>query len=210
VKADPRKRFNRLNPGPEFPAAREFIAKWKATVALNPDPELSEALLCDSRVADNCRPLIAIADSFGEAYGEAARAALIDLCASRVHQEPAKAALNACKTVFDTQGVDRRERKALAKDVPEQDDYFSDWRGPNDQGTPHGLTSGELSRLLKQFGVRARPMRIGKDKDGKDKWGWCYTRTEIEAAWLKCSENHDTATHPSNIMPKPTPDPTQI
>jgi len=67
-------------------------------------------------------------------------------------------------------------RKVLAKAVPEQDDYFSDWRGPKDSGTPHELTSRELSRLLKPLAGKARSMRIGKNKDGKDQWHWCYTR----------------------------------
>jgi len=201
VKGVPNKRFNRKNPGPDFPFARELIEKWKATAVLNPDPDMPEALLKDGRVADKCQPLIAIADNFGEGYGKAARAAFVELNKHLPHQNPAIAALNTCKAVFDARDIDRMERKALAKAVPEQDDYFSDWRGVNDQGTPHELTSGELSRMLKGLDVRARPMRIGKDKDGKDKWGWCYTRTDIEAAWLKyCSENHDTATHPSNII----------
>jgi hypothetical protein len=157
-------------------------------------------LLKDSRIADNCRGLIAIADSFGEEHGRTARAALVELYAE-LNQELDKQLLNACKAVFDAMDVDRMERKGLAKAVPQEDDYFSDWRGPNDKGTPHELTSGELSRLLRQFGVRARSMRIGKDNQGKDQWGWCYTRVEIGAAWRKhCSEKDAAATHPSKII----------
>jgi hypothetical protein len=82
-----------------------------------------------------------------------------------------------------------------------EDDYFSDWRGPNDQVMPHELTPGELSRMLKWLGVRARSMRLGRDRDGRDKWGWCYTRAQIESAWrAHRSENHDTATQSSNII----------
>ena len=196
VKGTPRKRFDRRNPGPDFPVARELIAKWEATVALNLDPEMPEALLRDSRVADNCRPLVAIADSFGDEYSKTARTALVELSADRVHQEPAIRALTACKAVFDAMDVDRIERKALAKAVIEQDDYFSDWRGANDQGTPHELSPGELSRLLKQLGIRARSMRISKDK-----WGWGYIRAQIESAWRTHSpESHDTASHPSKII----------
>jgi hypothetical protein len=201
VKGVPNKRFDRKNPGPDFPAARELIEKWKATAVLNPDPEMPEVLLKDGRAADKCRPLIAIADSFGEDYGKAARAALVELNANLSHQDPAIAALNACKAVFDARDVDRMERKTLAKTVLEQDDYFSDWRGVNDQGAPHELTAGELSRLLKSRGIRARSMRIGKDRDGKEKWGWCYTRMQIEAAWrTHCTENHRTTTQPSKII----------
>jgi len=194
-KGTPRKRFSKRTPGPDFPVARELIEKWKATIPLNPDPEIPTILLKDSRIADNCRPLISIADSFGEEYGGAARAALVELCADLLNQEPDKRALKACKAAFDTNDVDRMERKTLARAVLEHDDYFSDWRGPNDRGVSHELTSGELSRLLKPF-VRARSMRISSEK-----WGWCYMRTQIEAAWrTHCSENHDTSTHPSKIL----------
>jgi hypothetical protein len=201
VKGVPNKRFDRKNPGPDFPFARELIEKWRATVSLNPDPEMPDALLKDGRVADKCRPLIAIADNFGEEYGKAARAALVELNKHLPHQNPAIAALIACKTVFDARDVDRVERKALTKAVVEEDDYFSDWRGPNDQVMPHELTPGELSRMLKGLGVRARSMRLGRDRDGRDKWGWCYTRAQIESAWrAHCSENHDTATQSSNVI----------
>jgi hypothetical protein len=116
-KGIPTKRFSKKNPGPDFPVARDLIEKWKATAVLNPDPEIPAELLNhkESKVADNCRPLIAIVDSFGEVYGNAARAALVELCANLSHQDPAIAALNACKVVFDTMDVDRMERKALAK-----------------------------------------------------------------------------------------------
>ena len=199
-KGAPKRRFSKRNPGPDFPVARELIGKWKATIPLNLDPEMPAVLLKDSRIADNCRVLIAIADSFGDEYGRAARAALIELCADVLNQEPDRRTLNACKAIFDASDFDRIERKALARAVLEYDDYFSDWRGPNDKGIPHELTSSELSRLLKGLGVRARSMRIGKDKDGKDKWGWCYMRIQIEAAWHARSSDHDTATHPSKII----------
>jgi hypothetical protein len=200
-KGVPDKRFNKRNPGPDFPFARELIEKWKATVPLNPDPEIPAVLLKDSRIADNCRGLIAIGDSFGEEHGRATRAALAELYADLLNQDPAIRALNACKTIFDARDLDRMQRKVLAAAVLQEDDYFSDWRGPKDEGTPHELTSGELSRLLKPLAGKARSMRIGKDKDGKDKWDWCYTRTQIETAWLKhCSENDTTLTQPSKII----------
>jgi hypothetical protein len=150
MKGIPVKRFSKKNPGPDFPFARELVEKWKATTVLNPDPEMPAELLNhkDNKVPNNCRPLISIADSFGEEYGKAARAALIELCAKLSHHDPAIAALNACKAVFDSMDVDRMERKALARAVVEYDDYFSDWRGVNDQGMPHALSSGELSRML--------------------------------------------------------------
>jgi len=112
-------------------------------------------------------------------------------------RNPAIAALNACKAVFDAAGpeLDRMEGRALAKAVIEEDDYFSDWRGASDQGQPHELSSGELSRLLGRLSVRSRSMRLPSGK-----WGRGYLRTQIESAWrTHCSENN-TATHPRKII----------
>ena len=188
-KGVPNKRFNRRNPGPDFPFARELIEKWNATVSLNPDPEIPAALLKDYRIADNCRGLIAIADTFGEEPGRAARAALVELHADLLNQEPDKRALNACKAVFDAVDVNRIKRKALAKAVPEQDDYFSDWRGPKDEGTPHELKSGELSRLLRKVGVRPRRIRFGNDSD------WGYMRLRLKPYGAPIAQKTRTQRH---------------
>ena len=194
MKGTPKKRFNRKDPGPAFSVARELIQKWKATVFLNPDPEMPASLLRDSRVADNCRALLSIADAFGQTYGAEARAALVELCANLPNQDPALTALNACKAVFDAAApeVDRIEGKVLAKAVVEEEDYFDDWRGVNDQGLPHVLTSGELSRLLKRFGVRSRSMRLPGGRSGRG-----YMRAWIDSAWRS---QHVTATQPRKII----------
>jgi hypothetical protein len=194
MKGTPRKRFNRKDPGPAFSVARALNQKWKAIVSLDSDPEMPAVLTRDSREADNCRPLISIADAFGEANGTEARAALVELCADLPSQDPALTALNACKAVFDAAApeVDRIEGKVLAKAVVDKDDYFNDWRGVNDQGLPHVLTSGELSRLLKRFGVRSRSMRLPGGR-----WGRGYMRAWIDSAWRS---QHVTATQPRKIL----------
>ena len=87
-RATPRTLFDRHDPS--FAIARELITKWWATVSLDPDPEMPAALRdrnnprLEPRLADNCRPLIAVADTFG--CGEEARAALIELCAGLPHR----------------------------------------------------------------------------------------------------------------------------
>ncbi len=87
-----------------FFVARELIAKWRATVSLSLDPEMP-APLCNPRnprLADNCRPLIAVADTFGPQYGEEARAALIELCAGLPHSDSGVQVLQDIRTVsFD-------------------------------------------------------------------------------------------------------------
>jgi hypothetical protein len=147
----PKKLFERNDPA--FSVARELIAKWRATVSLNLDPEMP-APLCNPRnprLADNCRPLISVADTFGPPYGEAARAALIELCASLPHPDSGVQVLQDIRTV----SFDRISKKALVEALHETG-HWDAWRGPSDHGKPHPLTTGELSRLLRRFGIRAR------------------------------------------------------
>ena len=111
----PKKLFDRNDRA--FFAARELIAKWRATVSLDLDPEMP-APLCNPRnprLADNCRPLISVADTFGPQYGEAARAALIELCASLPHSDSGVQMLLDIRTV----PFDRISKKALVKALHE-------------------------------------------------------------------------------------------
>jgi hypothetical protein len=81
----------------------------------------------------------------------------------------------------------------------EEDDYFADWRGANDKGQPHELTSPELSRLLRRFEIRSRSLfPMPRTPDCKSFRG--YMRSSIEAAWRDhCSES-DTPTHSNKII----------
>lgn len=83
----PRKRFDRHDRA--FVVARELITKWWVTAAPDPDPAMPAPLSDprNPRLADNCRPLLSVADSFGPQHGEAARAALIELCAGLPHSD---------------------------------------------------------------------------------------------------------------------------
>jgi hypothetical protein len=197
TKGIPRTRFNQQDPA--FVLARQLIEEWKATVLLNLDPEIPAILKRDSRVEDNCRPLLAVADSFE--VGEAARAALIELLADTLDQGPAYRVLAASKAVCDTlgEGVDRIGKKPLTKAVIEHDEFFSDWRGINDRGQPHELTTSELSRLLKHYKLRSRTLwptpRLPNSKSYSG-----YLVAEIVAAWREhCSEDA-TATQPNKII----------
>jgi hypothetical protein len=183
-----------------FAAASDLIRTWVAAISLNPNPDIPTALLRDSRIADNCRTLLAVADSFGPQQAEAARAALIELCAGFLNQGPAHRALNACKAVCDALGdIDRIEGKALTEGVIEEDDYFTDWRGANDKGQPHKLTSPELSRLLRRFQVYSHAMwPIPRKKDSKSFRG--YMVSSIKVAWRKHCAESDTPTHANKII----------
>jgi hypothetical protein len=95
--------------------------------------------------------------------------------------------------------IDRIDGKALTEAVMEEDDYFVDWRGANDRGQPHKLTPPELSRLLKDFGVRSKPMwPIPRKKDSKGFRG--YYVAKIYETWrIHCAEG-DTSTHVNKII----------
>jgi hypothetical protein len=205
LKDTPSKRFDELDPAcmTAFVAVGDFIRSWVVATTFNSDPDIPAVLLRDSRIADNCRPLLAIADTFDPAQGEAARAALIELCAGsrRDQMGPAYRALDACKAVCDALGdIDRIEDKALTKAVIEEDEYFADWRGPNDKGQPHELNRFELLRLLKRFPpLRSRPMwPIPRKKDSKSFRG--YYVADIYAAWRKHCAESDTPTHANKII----------
>ena len=190
----PKKLFERNDRA--FSVARELIAKWRATVSLNLDPEMP-APLCNPRnprLADNCRPLISVADTFGPPYGEAARAALIELCASLPHSDSGVQVLQDIRTV----SFDRISKKALVEALHETG-HWDAWRGPNDQGKPHPLTTGELSRLLRRFGIRARTnWPIPRLPGSKSFSG--YRRADFEQAWADHCPENDTSTHPSKII----------
>jgi hypothetical protein len=201
-KAVPKKRFDERDPAcvAEFAAAKDFVVAWAASASLNPDPDMPAALARDSRTADNCRPLLAVADTFGPQVGEAARLALIELCAGFRNLGSAHRALRACKLACDAMGeIDRVDIKNLTEAVIEEDDYFVDWRGANDKGLPHKLTPPELSRLLKRFGLRSRPMwPIPRKKDSKSFRG--YDVAKIYEAARKHLEESDTPTHAGKII----------
>jgi len=190
----PKKLFERNDCA--FSVARELIAKWRATVSLNLDPEM-RAPLCNPRnprLADNCRPLISVADTFGLPSGEAARAALIELCASLPHSDSGVQALQDIRAVSFV----RISKKALVEALHETG-HWDAWRGPNDQGKPHPLTTGEMSRLLRRFGIRARTIWPIPRLPGNKSFSG-YHRADFEQAWADhCSEN-DTSTHPSKII----------
>jgi hypothetical protein len=202
-KAVPKKRFDEDDPTcmVEFTAIYDAIAAWAARTTLNRDPEMPAPLLRDSRVADNCRPLLAVADSFSPQAGEVARLALIELCAGFRNLGSAHRALRACTLVCDALGeeIDRIDIKVLAEGVIQEDDYFVDWRGANDKSNPHKLTPPELSRLLKRFGLRSRPMwPIPRKKDSKSFRGYDIAKI-YEAARTHLDEN-DTPTQASKII----------
>jgi integrase len=190
----PKKKFR--SDDPAFTAARGIIAKWRATASFGLEPELPIALRDprNTRLEDNCLPLVAVADSFGAEQGEAARAALIALCAELPQLDSGVQALQDIRTV----PFERIATKALVVALREMT-YWDAWRGPNDQGAPHALSTGELSRLLRRFGIRARNhWPIPRTPGSRSFYG--FVRADFEKAWAEHCQEDSTTPQSSKIM----------
>jgi hypothetical protein len=191
----PRKRL--VNNDPELLDTHAENLKWAASAQLDFNPTIPEELCRDPRVADLCRPLLAIADNLG--HGAEARAALIKICGKRPNQDVGIQMLLDCRAVWQALDVDRIAKKELHRAVVETaPECWADWHGPNDYGQPHTLTPGELSRLLRRFGIIARTVwPMPRLPDSKSTVG--YYRSDFERAWRDYCDSH-TPTQPSKII----------
>ena len=182
-----------------FPAVRAEIRAWAQNCSLARDPEMPSSLR--NRAADNCRPLLAIADALG--HGEAARTALLKLYSNRPDEDPGVSLLADIGKVFLARGVDRIGSKDLVEAMLELEDaVWAEWRGVNDDRSPHKLTQSELARLLQPFGIRSKTIWPLARKPG-DRSCRGYTRDQFEAAWAAYCPTADTATQPSKIIGLP-------
>jgi hypothetical protein len=138
---------------PAFSWTRQAIRDWAAKVQLAAEPEMPPSLR--NRAADNWRPLLSIADSFG--YGESARAAAIALNADRLDEDVGVRLLVDVRTIFQAHEIDRIASATLVKELIGLDDgQWGEWRGLNDDGPPHKLTQPQLAQLLRPFGIKSR------------------------------------------------------
>ena len=184
---------------PVFPVVRAEIRAWAQSCSLARDPEMPPSLR--NRAADNCRPLLAIADALG--HGEAARTALLKLHSNRPDEDPGVSLLADIRKVFLARGVDRIGSKDLVEAMLELEDaVWAEWRGVNDDRPPHKLIRSELARLLQPFGIRSKTIWPLARKPG-DRSCRGYTRDQFEAAWAAYCPSADTATQPSKIIGLP-------
>ena len=78
--------------------------------------------------------------------------------------------------------------------------HWDAWRGPNDQGKPHPLTTGELSRLLRRFRIRARTIWPIPRLPGSKSFRAITARTSRRRGVYHCPPETDTSTHTSKII----------
>lgn len=182
-------RFDKNNLG-NLEIVYSEIFHWKHHVQLDTDPKMPPELR--NRARDNWRPLIAIADTFGETWGQLARDAAIALSQDDHYENPMVLLLQDIRRVFDNRGEAKIASEALVAELVAIEDggTWGEWRGLNDNHPPRKLTPAALARLLKEFGIRPQKRRQGQG------FFRGYFRSQFEKAWTQNCP--DTATPPQD------------
>lgn len=121
------------------------------------------------RIADNWRPLFAIADLIGGQWPETARKVAVTLSGQTEADISVGGQLLAdIHKIFDERGVERLSSEELCRALKEIEDRpWGDWKG-------WGLKKNQLADLVKPFGIRPRTVRVGE----KTPRGYVYTDFE--------------------------------
>jgi uncharacterized protein DUF3631 len=174
------RRFDKMDTADLDTAYREILL-WARAVELNLDPDLPDVLR--GRAADNWRPLISIADTFGPAWSARAREAAIEFSRGRHDEDVGVELLTDIRNVFDERAVDRiasADLVAALLDIEEAP--WSEFRGPLGTQQPRRLSTAMLAALLRPFGIGPRtiwPAR--RDASSRSRKG--YFRTQFERGW---------------------------
>jgi putative DNA primase/helicase len=119
------------------------------------DPEMPDGIY--NRVADNWRPLLAIADQAGGEWPERARQAAVELTTGTEHEEGSASVtlLADIRSMFDTKGADRMTSDDLVAHLIGLDERrWPDWKN----GRP--ISKAQAARLLKPFGISPKTIRV--------------------------------------------------
>jgi len=191
-------RFDLRDPGvlAQFRAARELIEQYAATCVISPDPPIPDELQLRNR--DNWAPFLAIADSLG--YGEAARAAAIELCGSRAGDNPTVRALMTIRTAFEMRNTDRFYSDALVEEMIALDDYWLSWYGPEGKWRQsRRLNQAGLADMLRPLVIRTQSIwPVPRNPDSKSKRG--YYERQFQETWDRYCPATDTPAQTSKII----------
>src|SRR5262249_17436888 len=138
----PLRRFD-SNDTSDLDAIRGQVWLWaRPDLELNLDPEMPAGLR--TRARDNWSVLVAIADTFGPAWGELAREAAVAFASTRRAEDLGVLLLEDTREIFATLGVDRLLSKELVEHL----------RGLADAGWNEiPLTPTRLAQMLAPFGI---------------------------------------------------------
>jgi hypothetical protein len=177
---------------------------WARYVKLNPDPQLPSELV--DRLADNWRPLIAIADCFGAEWGRIARATAVFFARDHREEDVPVLLLRSIREVLDALDVDRITGRALLEALNRLEDAgWSEFTGVRGDRPPHKLRNSELRAMLRMFGIESRSVwGVGLRKPG-DSSAKGYYRADFEAAWRAYCEGGETGT-PAQVIPLRPPE----
>jgi Protein of unknown function (DUF3631) len=163
-------------------------ARWaedNAALLVDCDPEMGGLI---NRVADNWRPLFAIADVIGADWPERAREAAAML-APRQSESSGPMILADIKATFDDKAGNRLSSVEICAALAAMEGRpWAEWKA----GKP--LTPNQLARLLKPFGVIPDSVRIG-DRTPKG-----YRRHQFDEPWRRylAAEGTNETQHRNN------------
>lgn len=171
------KRFRFRDVESEAANLREQIEEWVRVIGEGlpaAHPELPDAL--SDRQQDGAEPLLAIADAAGGDWPQAARFALVELCAEaqEMDESVGKLLLADIRLIFETARVDRLASVELVAALNEiETSPWSEWS--------HGkaLTPTKLARLLRGYSIIPHSIRLG-EKTPKG-----YERKDFQDAFLR-------------------------
>jgi hypothetical protein len=160
---------------PLHEALEAFATPEVIAVLRDARPCLPDGL--DDRAADGWEPLVAIADLASGTWPARARAAAVELSTGEQREDDSIGVrlLADIRRVFDDKRVDRLATAQLIQAL------CADKEAPWD-GWSHGkpLTPRPLARLLVQYGVRSRTIRLDDSHTPKG-----YHRDQFEDAWSR-------------------------
>jgi len=174
-----RLRLDRLG---ELEPIRRRAARWAADnreALRTADPDVPE--LYSDRAADNWRPLLAIADAAGGEWPTRARQAARLLTPTSGEDEDAAGVLLLAdlRDLFAERGADRLASEDIIETLRKMEDRpWPEWR----HGQP--LTTRQLARLLKPFGIGPAKYRSG------EKIVRGYLRESFSDPWSRYLKRH--------------------
>ena len=139
-------------------------------------PSLPEEL--GDRQADVWEPLLAIADQAGGQWPSRARNAALNLSLGRdIHEDSLGIQLlKDCRSAFERGDTNRLPTVQLITELAQDDEApWADWHS---NGKPIGAR--DLARLLKQFEIRSRTIRLANGGTPKG-----FHRDQFEDAWQR-------------------------